>query len=132
MDIFAYATRNKLRFPSPRGELTVEQLWDMPLEHVTGFDLNSVAKETNRQLLDVSESFVQVTANSRREELSTKLDVVKAVIEYKQDQLAEARNRAENRQQRERLKEVLHEKENAELAKLSPAQIKAKLKKLED
>ncbi len=30
MEYFVWATRNKARFPSPRGELTVEDLWTCP------------------------------------------------------------------------------------------------------
>lgn len=40
-DIFAQATRKKLRFQTPVGNLTTEQLWDLPLETGTTnlFDL---------------------------------------------------------------------------------------------
>ena len=37
MNIFEYATRAKLRFASSRGDLTVEQLWDVPLRSTDGF-----------------------------------------------------------------------------------------------
>jgi hypothetical protein len=45
-----YAVRNKLRFSSSRGELTAEQLWDVPLRSKDGLDLNAVAQTANKAL----------------------------------------------------------------------------------
>ena len=44
MNIFEYAARSKIRFQSTKGELTVEQLWDVPLRSRDDFNLNAVAK----------------------------------------------------------------------------------------
>lgn len=44
-DIFEIASRRKYRFPSAIGELTVEQLWDLPLtDPKRGATLDNVAK----------------------------------------------------------------------------------------
>jgi hypothetical protein len=72
MNIFEYATRNRLRFASVRGELTVEQLWnDVPLRSRDDFNLNVVAKSANKALKDISEeSFVETARtpeHTRRE-----------------------------------------------------------------
>lgn len=39
MNMFEFATRSKLRFTSARGELTAEQLWDVPLRSRDDFSL---------------------------------------------------------------------------------------------
>jgi hypothetical protein len=50
MNIFEQATRRAIRFESAKGDLSVEQLWDLPLQSRNQFDLDTVAKTVNRQL----------------------------------------------------------------------------------
>ena len=47
-NLFLQATREKFRFESSKGDLSVEQLWDLPLTSRTGFDLDTVAKAVNK------------------------------------------------------------------------------------
>ena len=42
IDIFKQAAKAKLRFPSSKGELRVEDLWDLPLTSKTGPSLDSL------------------------------------------------------------------------------------------
>jgi len=87
-NIYKFAAQNRLRFPSIKGGdgLTVEQLFDLPLESKTGFDLNSVAKTINAQLKGAAEeSFVADTsADPKKVFLTAALDIVKDVIATKQ------------------------------------------------
>ena len=46
-NIFELATRKALRFGTERGPVTVEQLWQMPLQSKNLFDLDNVAKACN-------------------------------------------------------------------------------------
>jgi hypothetical protein len=65
MNIFEYAIRNKLRFASSRGELTVEQLFDVPLRSSDGFNLNESPRRANKTLKDMSEeNFVETSRNT--------------------------------------------------------------------
>ena len=57
--LFEYATRNKIRFASERGDLNVEQLWDVPLRAKDNFDLGDIARRASKTLKDATEeSFV--------------------------------------------------------------------------
>jgi hypothetical protein len=132
MSIFEQATRQKLRFPSDRGPLCAEDLYDMALTSRNGFDLDSVAKAINRDLkAEDEESFVEEKANSRRAALALQLDIVKHVIATKkqenQDRLARAGRAAE----RARLIEILEKKQDEARLGMSEEEIRARIAELE-
>lgn len=131
MNIFEQATRQKIRFPSAKGELTTEQLWELPLTSKTGFDLDTVAREVNRDLKETAEeSFVSTRANPARAHLELKLELVKHVIAVKITE-ADAREKAASRtQERQRLQEILARKQDAELEGLSVEDIQKRLAEL--
>ena len=58
MNLFEIASRNKLRVPTTKGDLTVEQLWDLPLKSANGLSLDSIAIALNKQLESSATSFV--------------------------------------------------------------------------
>lgn len=127
MNLFENAARGKYRFPSIKGEITVEQLFDLPLQSRSGFDLDSVAKAMNAELkATVEESFVQMI-NPRKTELDEKFELVKHVIKTRLDENA-ARAAAANRQQEIRkFEELLERKKDQALDGLSPEEIETKL-----
>lgn len=131
MNIFEQATRQKIRFPSAKGEFTTEQLWELPLTSKTGFDLDTVAREVNRDLKETAEeSFVSTRANPARAQLELKLELVKHVIAVKITE-ADAREKAASRaQERQRLQEILARKQDAELEGLSVEDIQKRLAEL--
>ena len=131
-NIFEYATRNKLRFASTRGELTIEQLWDVPLRSKDDFNLNTVAKTVNKALKDISEeSFVETkrTAEHTRREIA--LEAVKYVIDTKLAEEAAAEKRAANKLEKEKLLKILAEKQDGKLSELSEKELKKKIAELD-
>lgn len=131
-NLFLQATREKFRFESNKGDLSVEQLWDLPLTSRTGFDLDTVAKAVNANLkASNEESFVNVSNNPAVSRLQAQLEVVKAIIEVKLAQAEATKKRAEKAVERQRLMEVLHSKKDQELQGLSVEEIKRRLSLLE-
>lgn len=131
MNIFEKASRNKSRFPSSKGPLTTEQLWDLPLTSRTGFDLDTVAKEVNRSLREVTEeSFVSTTTNPAKVNYELMLDVVKHVISEKLVEQEARKKKAANNAEREKLLRLLDEKQNEELRGLSIEEINKRIKEL--
>lgn len=129
--IFANATRQKIRFQSVRGELSVEQLWDLPLSSKTGFDLDTIAKAVNKELKTVSEdSFVAVKVNAQETELTLALDVLKHIIQVKLAEDAEAKQRVANAAERQRLIGILEKKQDQALEALTPEEIQKRLQAL--
>lgn len=131
-NLFLQATREKFRFESNKGDLSVEQLWDLPLTSRTGFDLDTVAKTVNADLkASNEESFVNVNNNPAVSRLQAQLEVVKAIIEVKLAQAEATKKRAEKAAERQRLMEVLHSKKDQELQGLSVEEIERRLSQLE-
>ena len=98
INLFEYASRNKLRFASVKGEINAEQLWDVPLRSRDDFNLDAVAKNANRAFKAATEeSFVNLEPKPEHVRLETALEVVKYVIAVKIAEEAAATKRAENK-----------------------------------
>jgi hypothetical protein len=127
------ALRKKFRYPTNRGDITTEQLFDLPLQSKTGFDLDTTAKAINRQLREVEDdSFVNTGANPVKAELEAKLAVVVDVIKTKQAENEAARKAAARKAELDTLTEALHDAKKAEILKLSPAELEARIKALSE
>lgn len=128
MNIFEYASRNAVRFQSIKGLITTEDLWDLPLQHKGGFDLDSVAKAVNAELkATAEESFVTTTPTLLSKELEIKLEIVKHVIAVKLAENEAARTAAARKAEREKLTAILAGKQEAELQGLSKEELQARI-----
>jgi len=131
-NLFEYATRNKVRFASLRGELTTEQLWDVPLRSNDGFNLDAIARVSNKALKDATEeSFVATTRTTAHARLEATLEIVKHVIAAKLADEALAKKRTENRIEKEKLLALLAEKQDGKLSRLSEKDLKERIAALE-
>ena len=132
-DIYKFAAQTKLRFPSKRGELTAEQLFELPLKSATGFDLDTVAKAINAQLKDASEeSFVEADSVSpEKRRLAVALDVVKDVIKTKQEENKAVRDRAERAAKRKQLLDAIAAKKDQALTAASLEDLEKQLTALD-
>lgn len=132
--MYKFAAQNKLRFPSCRGELTVEQLFELPLKSASGFDLNSVAQAINKELKTTGEeSFVEdVTEDPHRKALSVALEIVKDVIKTKQEENAARLNRAKRAEERRKILDAMSAKQDQALTAASIEELQAKLNALDE
>lgn len=130
--IFEYATRQKLRFESTKGALSVEQLWDVPLRSSDGFNLDAIARAASKAHKDATEeSFVQTTPTPTQTRTQMTLEVVKRVIAVKLADEDAARTRAENRTKKEQLLRILAEKQEGKLSDLSEKELQKQIAALE-
>jgi hypothetical protein len=127
--LFINAARNKYRFPSIKGDLTVEQLFDLPLESKAGFDLDAVAKSIHAQLLNASRpSFVNPgTTAGPATELNEKLELVVTIIQTKQREAQAAVDAAKRKAERAQLVELLSDKKNQQLLNLTVDEIERRI-----
>jgi hypothetical protein len=134
MNIFEYATRNRLRFASVRGELTVEQLWnDVPLRSRDDFNLNVVAKSANKALKDISEeNFVETARTPEHARREAAFEVVKYIIEAKLADEVAAKKRADNKAEKAKLLAILAEKQDTKLSELSEKELQRRIAALGD
>lgn len=131
MSIFEQASRQKLRFPSLKGELTVEQLWDLPLQSKSGFDLDTIAKSVSRDLKAVTEESFVIETSPANTTLILKLNLMKHIIAVRLAENAAAVNRAARAAERQKLLGVLADKQDESLKALTSAEIQQRLAELD-
>lgn len=124
-DKFAAAAMLKLRFPSAKGLLSVEDLFDLPLTTTkpNGVSLDTVAKAAYKLVKDAEEiSFVaDSTPRSTGDELA--LDIVKDIIALKKHQNAQALERKDKADKKKRLLELISNKQDEALAEKPLAEL---------
>jgi hypothetical protein len=133
-NLFEYAARNKLRFNSPRGLLTAEDLWDIPLRarNADGLDLNAVAKIASKALAETAENFVDTTKTADHTRREMALEVVKYVIDTKINEEKAAAAKADKKKTKETLLAALAEKQAGKLSAMSEKELKRQIEALDD
>lgn len=118
-NMFEQATRKKLRFETSKGYLTVEELWDLPLtSNRQGIpNLNDIAKSLNRAIKETEneEDFVHPTTTTASTTLHLAFDIVKHVIAIRMAENEEAKTAAEKKAKKQRLMELIEQKQDEKL-----------------
>lgn len=129
MSIFEKASRLKLRFPSTRGELTSEQLWDLSLTAKTGSSLNSIAVELHNALRSSTQiSFVDNSVQSEADKLNQlRFDIVKHVIDTRVSENKAKSDRQRLDEQRATIREAIAAKQKEALVAGSVEDLQAQL-----
>jgi len=130
--IFETASRKKLRFPSARGDLTVEQLWDMKMTSVNGFSLDAVYRGIKTELNgQIDEGLVPVGSNPEKELNELRLEIVKRVFDVKQEEAAKAANRVQRSEERRKVLEAIANKKDEQLSQASIEDLEKKLEAID-
>lgn len=132
MNIFERASRKKLRFDTPVGELTVEDLWDLDLTRGRA-SLDSIAAKLHG-LLQVPGNFSlvnpdQVTASQSDNQL--RFDIVKHVVEDKLARQKAAEASAAKRAKRDQLLAVMARKQDEAISSASLEDLQKQLDELD-
>lgn len=129
MTIFETAARKKLRFDSPKGLLSVEDLWDLPLTSKSG-SLDTIACQLFKQLKsDDSVSFVTAAKKSDAT-VQLKFDVVKHVIDVRVAERDAAVVAAQKADKKQIILNILAQKEGEALSQASPEELRKMLEAL--
>ena len=135
-DLFIRASRIKLRIPTARGSISVEDLWDLDLtsNRAQTVTLDSIAVDLNH-LIAKNEgeptSFVNPSGPCRSLEL-TKLQfaIVKYIIDVRLAEKAASEEENKRRLAKRRLQEALANREQRDIDDMSADEIRAELEKL--
>lgn len=123
--LFITASRKKLRIPAGRGEVTVEDLWDL---HLNSLDQIAIA-------LDEATSKGKKSFIGKRDTEATLLDlkfeIVKFVIATKMEEADKRTTKAAKAAERETLKAMLENKRMEALAALTPEEIAKRMEALD-
>ena len=126
MSNFEKASRLKLRFSTNKGELSVEDLWDLSLE-----SLDTIAKAVNKKLKDESEESFIGKKSSNNAVLELKMDILKEVIEVKLKEKEAKASRVIKSAKLAQLKELANNKANEQLSGMSLEEINKLILELE-
>lgn len=125
--MFEKASRFGLRYETPQGLLTVEDLWKLPLTSYRPgrASLDDIAVGLFRQLKESdNESFVKKAA---KKDDSTQLafDIVKHIIDVRMAEDEAAAAQRANKEKKRRILEIIAQKEDAQLFDASLDELKA-------
>lgn len=118
VNMFEYATRNKLRFPY-KGQISVEDLWDLSLS-----SLDAVFKGLNKQLKTAKEESLLEIKSKEDEVLEIQIDIVKYIVAVKQGEAKDRLQAKENKEKKEKLLGILADKENEEYKNMTADEIR--------
>ncbi|MBQ4233104.1 MAG: hypothetical protein II699_07470 [Lachnospiraceae bacterium] len=124
-NIFEIAVREKYTY-NFRGLIKTEDLYDLKLT-----DLDTIYKGLKSDLAQLGEdSLIDSVDTEAKETINNKIEIVKAVVDYKREvkkNLEEAKTKAETKR---RLKDLIAQKKNEELVSKSLAELEAMLASL--
>lgn len=134
--MYKKASRLKLRFESSRGPLTAEMLWDLKIT-----ELKTMVKAQAEKLQKLEKpgddlSFLEeiITSNETKELEIEKLrfDILKDVFITRKDEAKDAAADVKKKEELSHLREILRDKKEEELKKLSAEELEERIKKLEE
>jgi len=113
--------------------LTVEDLWDLPLlsRSTSKPDLDSVAKALNKAIKEAEEESFVVKRSNVSKNLQIAFDIVKHIIEVKMAEAESREKAAANKAKREKILELMANKEEQEMSSLSREDLQKMLDDLE-
>jgi hypothetical protein len=131
---YVRASREKWRFPSNKGSIDLEQLWDAPLTHKNGFSLDNIARTIQSHLNEMGpESFVpNVAVNPNYKLYQRMLEIVKYVISVRVQESDAQRLRAERAEKRNAILLAIRNKQEAQLANSSLDELLGQLAALDE
>ena len=123
--MFDKAFRQKLRFESPMGQLSVEDLWDLPLTARSGkANLDDIAKELHHQLKNGDDISFVIQSKKSDETIQLKFDIVKHIIDVRLAEQSAAETLRSNKEKKQQLLAIISQKENEGLMNTSLDELK--------
>ena len=112
-DLFKVATKKKYRF-NYKGQVTVEDLWDLSVE-----ELDKIYKNLKSLQKNASEESLLQTVTKEDKELNNKIEIIKTIVTDKLAAKDRAIKAASQRAQNQRILEIMADKQDAALKEKS-------------
>lgn len=119
--LFKIATKNKYRFDY-KGKITVEDLWELPVEELDKIYKNLKAQQKNAQ----EESLLQ-SVSKEDKVLNNKVEIIKTIVVDKLAAKERAMKAAAQKEQNQRILEIMADKQDAALQEKSIEELQAML-----
>lgn len=118
MDIFAKATKNKIRFEGFKGILSAEDLWDLSVQQLDRI-YKLLAAEARRE----QEDSLLNQPTKANETLALKIEVVKFIVAFKLEEAEAKKVAAANAEKKRKVLDILARKQDASLEALSEEEL---------
>lgn len=134
MFIFEQASRERIRFQTQVGAVSVEDLWDLPLSSKTNKpNLDDIAKGLYKELKNTEDavSFVNKPAtSSKTNRTQLMFDIVMHIINVRLEENAVAEKTRETAEKRQKIMEILADREENTLKTASTEDLNKMLDEL--
>ena len=132
-ELFEKASRKQFRFDSPQGQLTVEDLWELPLtsNKAGRANLDDIAKELSKQVKaqGETESFVNKTTK-KDQVMEDKFELVKYIIGILLAEKEVADTLKANKEKKQQILALIADKQNEAMAGKSIEELTAMVEAL--
>lgn len=125
INVFEIATRNKYRFPY-RGQISVEDMWDLSVS-----ELDKIFKTLNKQVKTAQEESLLETKTKEDETIENQIAIVRHIVSVKQKEANDRLREKERKAQKQRIMEIMADKEAEALKSKSPEELRKMLEELE-
>jgi len=125
VNIFEVANSKKFRF-NFKGLISTEDLFDLSVK-----DLDSIFKTLNSQLKQTREESLLEVKSTEDQILDIKINIVKHIFNLKQEEETKRIKAKENKEKKQKLMEILANKEDQDLLNKSKEDIQKMLNELE-
>ena len=121
--MYKEASKQKLRFETSYGPLTVEQLWDLSINNLDKLAVSLEEAYKNSK----GKSFLDVKTKKDKT-IKLRFDIVLDILNTKVEELEEAKNAAENKAHNQQILELIKRKQDSELEGKSVEELEKMLK----
>lgn len=125
INVFEIATRNKYRFPY-RGQISVEDMWDLSVT-----ELDKIFKTLNKQIKTAQEESLLETKTKEDETIENQISIVRHIVSVKQKEANDRLREKERKAQKQRIMEIMADKEDEDLKSKSTEELRKMLEELD-
>lgn len=127
MNLFAYATRKKMRF-SYKGSIGVEELWDLSPK-----ELDSIYKNLKREMKSIDNEDSLLSENKAITEvndLAVGAEIIKSIVETKLFEAELEKQKRENKEKKQKIMEIISMKKEQKMLDSSVEELEKMLAEL--
>lgn len=114
--MFKKASQMKLRFDTAKGQLTVEDLFDLPLTSESNVSLDGIAIAVSRELQDSQENSFVESKSKGSDILELRLEILKDVIAARIAENEARRDEEAKKTRNDRIMQIIADKQDDALA----------------
>jgi|JI7StandDraft_1071085.scaffolds.fasta_scaffold15538_2 hypothetical protein len=123
MSNFKEATKQKLRFTTTKGSLSVEQLWDLSVE-----ELDTLAVSLEKEYGESGKKSFLVTKSVKDKKTKLMFDVALEVLTTKLEEAEVAAKKKEDKEHNDKIFELIAQKQDDKLKGMSVAELKKQIR----